>query len=57
MQSLKGLELRGDTCRESANGHVADVAEEMLNADFFGLFGLYYGRSVYKSLGGGSAVL
>lgn len=42
VQALKGLELRGYACGESADRYVADVAEEMLDADFLGLFRFYY---------------
>ena len=57
VQALQGLELVGDAGREGADGHVADVAQQVLDADLLGLLGLDDGWCVDKSLGGGGAVL
>jgi hypothetical protein len=40
VEALEGLELRSYARGEGADGDVTDVTEEMLDANFFGLFGL-----------------
>lgn len=57
MQALQGLELRGYACGEGADCDVADVAEEVLDADFFGFFGFDYGGGVDEGFGCCGAVL
>ena len=57
VEALEGLELVGNTRREGADGDVADVTEEMLDANLLCFFGLDDRRGVDKGLGGGCAVL
>lgn len=57
VQALEGLELRGDTCRECADGDVANVSEEVLDADLFRFFGFDCGGGMDEGFGGGSAIL
>ncbi len=57
VQALQGLELGGYARGEGADGDVADVAEEVLDAYFFGFFGFDYGGGVHKGFGCGGAVL
>ena len=57
VQALEGLQLGGDAGGKGANGDVADVAEEVLDADFFGFFGFDYGRGVHEGFCRGRAVL
>ena len=57
VQALEGLELGCYARGEGADGYVADVAEEVLDADFFGFFGFDYGGGVHECFGGGCAVL
>jgi len=54
---LEGLELGGYSGGEGADCYVADVAEEMFNADFFCFFCLNYGGCVYEGFGCGGAVV
>ena len=51
------MELRSYARGEGADGDVADVAEEVLDADFFGFFGFDYGGCVDEGFGGCGAVL
>ena len=39
-------ELLGDARRERGGGGIFDVPQEVLDADFFSLFGLYGGGNV-----------
>lgn len=57
VQALQGLELVGDAGRQGADGDVADVAQQVLDANLLGLLGLDDGGRVDKRLGGGGAVL
>ena len=57
VQALQGLQLGGYACGEGADCYVADVAEEVLDADFFGFFGFDYRGGVHEGFGCGRAVL
>lgn len=57
MQALKRLQLRGYAGGECADGDVADVAEEVLDADFFCFFGFDDGGGVDEGFRSSSAVL
>ena len=57
VEALKGLELGGYACGEGADCYVADVAEEVLDAYFFGFFGFDYGRGVHEGFRCCGAVL
>ena len=57
VQALEGLELGGYACGEGADCYVADVAEEVLDAYFFGFFGFDYGGGVHEGFGCCCAVL
>ena len=57
MEALQGLELGGDAGGEGADGDVADVPQEVLDADFLGFFGFDDGGGVDEGFGGGGAVL
>lgn len=57
MQPLQGLQLGCDAGGEGADGDVADVAEEVLDADLFGFFGFDDGGGVHEGFGGRRAVL
>jgi hypothetical protein len=50
VKTLQGLELVGDAGGEGANGDITNIAEEVLNADLLGFFGLDYGGCVDKCL-------
>ena len=51
VEALQGLELVVDAGGKGADGDVADVSKEVLNADLFGLFGLDYRWRVHERLG------
>lgn len=57
VQALQGLELGCDAGGESADGDVADVAEEVLDADFLRFLGLDGGRGVDEGAGRCCAIL
>lgn len=57
MEALKGLKLRSYACGEGADGDVADVAEEVLDADFFCFFGFDDGWGMDEGFRSGGAVL
>ena len=57
VQALEGLELFIYSSGEGADSYVADVAEEVLYADFFGFFGLDNGGGVDEGFGGGGTIL
>ena len=57
VQALQGLQLRCYARGEGADGYVADVTEEVLDAYFFGFFGFDYGGGVHECFCGGGAVL
>ena len=57
VQALQGLELGCYACGEGADCDVADVAEEVLNAYFFGFFGFDYGGGMHEGFGCCGAVL
>ena len=57
VKALERLKLGCDTCRESADCDVADVAEEVLDADFFCFFGFDDGGGVDEGFGRGGSVL
>ena len=57
VEALEGLELGGYACGEGADGYVADVAKEVLDAYFFGFFGFDYGGGVHEGFGCCCAVL
>jgi hypothetical protein len=48
VKALERLELSVDAGAERADGNVTDVAEEVLDTNFFGLFGFDYGGGVYE---------
>lgn len=54
---MEGLELVVYAGGEGADGDVADITEEVLDADFFGLFGFDYGRCVDEGFCRGCAIL
>jgi hypothetical protein len=57
VKALEGLELVGYPSREGADGYIAYVAQEVLDANLLGLLGLDYRRCVNEGLGCGGAVL
>lgn len=57
MQALEGLELVGDAGREGADCDIADVAEEVLDADFLGFFCFDDGGGMDEGFGCSRAVL
>lgn len=57
VQAFERGELGGDFGCEGADGVVFDVAEEVFDADFFGLFGLDEGRDVVEGFGCRRSVL
>ena len=57
VEALQGLELVVNTGGEGADGDIADVSEEVLNTDLFGLFGLDDRWGVNKRLGRGGSIL
>ena len=57
VQALEGLQLGGYAGGEGADGDVADVAEEVFDADLFGFFGFDYGGGVHEGFGCGGTVL
>ena len=57
VQSLQRLQLGGDAGGEGADGDVADVAQEVFDANLLGFFGLDFGRGVDERFRGGGAVL
>jgi hypothetical protein len=57
VEPLEGLELGGNAGGECADGYVADVAEEMFDADFFCFFGFNYGGGVDEGFGCCGAIL
>ena len=57
VQALQRLQLRCYARGEGADGDVADVAQEVLDAYFFGFFGFDDGGGVHEGFGGGGAVL
>lgn len=57
MQTLQRLQLRGYAGGECADGYVADVTEEVLDADFFRFFSFYGRGGVDEGFGRGCAVL
>ena len=57
MESLEGLELVCDAGGEGADCYVADIAQEMLDANLLGFFGLDDRWSVDEGPGCGGSVL
>lgn len=57
MEALERLELVVYTGSEGADGDVADITEEVLNADFFCFFCLDYGGCVDEGFCRGCAIL
>ena len=57
MEALQGFQLGGDAGGKGADGDIADIAQEVLDADFLGFFGFDDGGRVDEGFGGGGAVL
>lgn len=57
MEALEGLELVCEASREGADRYVADVAQEVLDSDFFSLFGFDDGGRVDEGFGGSGSIL
>lgn len=51
------MELIVDAGGEGTDGDIADVAEEVLDTNFFGFLSFNYGRCVNEGFCGGCAVL
>lgn len=57
MEALERLKLVVYASGERTDGNVTDIAEEVLDANFFGLFGFDYGGCVDKGFCRGCAIL
>lgn len=57
MEALERLELVVYTSGERTDGNVTNIAEEVLDADFFGFFGFDYGGCVDEGFCRGCAIL
>lgn len=57
MQPLQRLELRSYPGRKGSDGHVSNIAKEMLHTDFLRFFGLDYGWGMDEGSRGRSAIL